>query len=44
MPTYVMGLDSTAVLPNEPCYIWYKGLYLKTNKSINPHTNQINFF
>lgn len=40
MPVYVMGLDSNALMPANEYYIWYKGLYLKYNKSINPVTQK----
>lgn len=40
MPVYVMGLDSNALMPASEYYIWYKGLYLKYNKSINPATQK----
>lgn len=35
-----MGLDSNALMPRNEYYIWYKGLYLKYNKSINNVTNK----
>ena len=35
MPVYVMGVDFNALMPVNKYYIWYNGLYLKYNKSIN---------
>ena len=35
-----MGLDSNALMPRNEYYIWYKGLYLKYNKSINNVTDK----
>lgn len=43
MPAYVMSLDSNAVMSRNEYYLWYKGMYIKYKKNINPHTQKPDF-
>lgn len=43
MKTFVLAFDSTMIMPSNYYYIWYKGLYMKYIKRINPHTGKQDF-